>query len=205
MLALLDRRYTSWRLRLRSWLSGRKVRRSDRKRLLAFTAFCRHYWHFIACEQRRRVVNSVEAAIEENGAAVPRGDAWLVEDTAYMVLGLLGETAWRRIAFWVDEPLAGINAQREFEEAGVLLCRFFRDTFGPLPFRPVALDPAWRTPNVVALARTVYADRAFDHLPVLGGALEETGCTDAGILSHLRGPGPHVRGCWVLNLLLGKD
>ena len=46
--------------------------------------------------------------------------------------------------------------------------------------------------------------RAFERLPILADALEEAGCTDAAILGHLRGPGPHVRGCWVIDLLLGK-
>ncbi len=78
-----------------------------------------------------------------------------------------------------------------------------RDVFGN-PFRPVALDPVWRTPAVVSLAEAVYAERAFDRLPQLADALEAAGCDHADILSHCRGPGPHVRGCWVVDLLLGK-
>jgi hypothetical protein len=46
---------------------------------------------------------------------------------------------------------------------------------------------------------------AFDRLPVLADALEEAGCTNADILDHLRGPGPHARGCWAVDLLLGKS
>ncbi len=80
-----------------------------------------------------------------------------------------------------------------------------RDLFGPLPFRPVAVDTTWRTPPVVALATSIYDDRSFDDLPVLADALEEAGCTDPAILDHLRGPEPHVRGCWVVDLLLGKE
>ena len=84
-----------------------------------------------------------------------------------------------------------------------LLASCLRDSFGN-PFRPVTIDQAWLTPNVAALARKIYDDRAFDRLPGLADALEETGCTDADILAHCRGPGPHVRGCWVVDLLLGK-
>jgi hypothetical protein len=76
------------------------------------------------------------------------------------------------------------------------------------PFRPVSLDPAWLAWNdgtVVRLAQAIYDGRAFDRLPVLADALEDAGCTDAGILGHLRGPGPHVRGCWAVDLLLGKE
>ena len=55
------------------------------------------------------------------------------------------------------------------------------------------------------LAQAIYEERRFGDLPVLADALEEAGCTDADILSHCRGPGPHVRGCWVVDLLLGKQ
>jgi hypothetical protein len=85
-----------------------------------------------------------------------------------------------------------------------------RDIFGN-PFRPVTFSPAWRTPLVTALAQTIYDDR---HLPsglfnnrsmaVLADALEEAGCDNAEILNHCRQPGVHVRGCWVVDLLLGK-
>lgn len=79
-----------------------------------------------------------------------------------------------------------------------------RDIIGN-PFRPVAADPAWRTPTVLALADAIYAERAFDRLPILADALEEAGCDHADVLSHCRGPGPHVRGCWVVDLVLGKS
>jgi hypothetical protein len=55
------------------------------------------------------------------------------------------------------------------------------------------------------LASHIYDSRAFDRLPILADALEEAGCKDAEILAHCRGPGPHVRGCWVVDLVLGKE
>jgi hypothetical protein len=82
--------------------------------------------------------------------------------------------------------------------------RLLRDIIGN-PFRPVTLDPAWRTPAVVQVARSLYEERRFEDLPVLADALEEAGCQDAAVLGHCRGPGPHVRGCWVLDLVLGKE
>jgi hypothetical protein len=72
------------------------------------------------------------------------------------------------------------------------------------PFRPVALDPGWRTEAVVGLAAGVYADRAFDRLPVLADALEDAGCANPDVLGHCRSGGPHARGCWVVDLVLGK-
>jgi hypothetical protein len=89
--------------------------------------------------------------------------------------------------------------ERASEIAGIMRCIVSN------PFRPVAFDPAWRTPTVAALADAIYADRAFDRLPVLADALEEAGCDHPDVLSHCRGDGPHVRGCWVVDLVLGKS
>jgi hypothetical protein len=73
------------------------------------------------------------------------------------------------------------------------------------PFRPVVFDPAWRTETAVALASAIYAERAFDRLPILADALEEAGCDNTDVLAHCRGPGPHARGCWVVDGVLGKS
>jgi hypothetical protein len=83
----------------------------------------------------------------------------------------------------------------------------FRDVFGN-PFRPVSVNTRWLAWNdgvVLKLAQGIYEDRAFDRLPFLADALEEAGCDNADILAHCRQPGPHVRGCWVIDLLLGKE
>lgn len=83
-----------------------------------------------------------------------------------------------------------------------MTAHLLRDIFNP--FRPVALNPAWLSSTVVSIAAGVYDDRAFDRLPILADALQDAGCEDAGLLDHLRGDGPHVRGCWALDLILGK-
>jgi hypothetical protein len=80
----------------------------------------------------------------------------------------------------------------------------FRDIVGN-PFRTVEFDPYWRTSDVLGLARAVYEDAAFDRLPILADALMDAGCTDDVILGHCRGPGPHIRGCWVVDLAFGKE
>jgi hypothetical protein len=85
------------------------------------------------------------------------------------------------------------------------LATLLRDIIGPLPFRRVAIETSCLTPTVLAIAHGIYDDRVFDCLPVLADALEEAGCDHADLLSHLRGLGPHVQGCWVLDLLLGKE
>jgi hypothetical protein len=89
------------------------------------------------------------------------------------------------------------------EGQGAILA-LVRDVFGN-PFRSVLLPRAWQTSDVLGLAEGAYATRSFDHLPILADALEDAGCDDAALLGHLRGPGPHVRGCWALDLILGKS
>lgn len=79
-----------------------------------------------------------------------------------------------------------------------------RDIFGN-PFRPVTFDPAWMTATAVRLGATMYESRDFVAMPILGDALEDSGCTNREILDHCRSEGPHVRGCWVLDLLLLKE
>jgi hypothetical protein len=82
-------------------------------------------------------------------------------------------------------------------------CDLLRDILGN-PFRHQS-GPAFRAAGTARnLALSIYEKRSFDDLPILADALEDAGCTDADLLSHLRGPGPHVRGCWALDLLLGK-
>jgi hypothetical protein len=73
------------------------------------------------------------------------------------------------------------------------------------PFRPVAFDANWRTSDVVAMALGMYETRDFAAMPILADALQDAGCENADVLEHCRGAGPHVRGCWVVDLILGKE
>lgn len=87
--------------------------------------------------------------------------------------------------------------------ANALQCDLLRCVFGN-PFRKPAFNKKWRTETVAALATGIYEERAFDRLPILADALEDAGCDEPAMLTHLRGPGPHCRGCWVVDLALGK-
>jgi hypothetical protein len=73
------------------------------------------------------------------------------------------------------------------------------------PTGRVGVDRSWRTDTAVTLARQMYAAREFSALPILADALQDAGCNNDAILNHCRGPGPHVRGCWVVDLVLGKE
>jgi len=84
------------------------------------------------------------------------------------------------------------------------LANILRDIFGN-PFRPVRFDVRWRTSNVIDLSRTIYEGRAFERLPILADALMDAGCADEQVLEHCRSDGPHVRSCWVVDVVLGKE
>lgn len=84
-----------------------------------------------------------------------------------------------------------------------LQCALLRDIFGD-PFHLVAFNPAWRTDTAVTLARAMYESRNFSAMPILADALEDADCHDDVILSHCRDPEQvHVRGCWVVDAVLG--
>ncbi|MBP3956863.1 hypothetical protein J8F10_16450 [Gemmata sp. G18] len=76
--------------------------------------------------------------------------------------------------------------------------------FGSL-FYSARLSPSWRTSTVLALASQMYESRDFSAMPILADALQDAGCDSTDVLDHCRGPGPHVRGCWVVDLVLGKE
>ena len=76
------------------------------------------------------------------------------------------------------------------------------------PLQPIRFRASWRTWSsgvCLEIARRIYKERAFDQLPILADALEEAGCDDADILGHCRAGGEYVRGCWVIDALLGKS
>jgi hypothetical protein len=144
---------------------------------------------------------AARAALEDGGRETEWGEVHGVEAAPHCLReaardaararGVVGPRAWEAAS------------HREMATQALLL----RDVFGN-PFRPPPpLDARWLAWNggaVRRLAAAVYEGRAFDRLPILADALEEAGCTDADLLGHLRGPGPHARGCWPVDLILGK-
>ena len=200
---------------------------SDRKLRLFAVACCRRVWHLLVDERSREAVDVAERFAD--GAATDqeledaKSNAWefslhiVHEDERFFdldqnALDAADAPAWA--AEWsVDYgseyggcPLRVVVAtQRALGTAeGNTQADLVRCIFGN-PFRPVTIDPAWLTPGVVELARTIYEDRAFDRMPELADALEQAGCANPDILAHCREPGPHVRGCWMVDLLLGKE
>jgi hypothetical protein len=210
-------------------------RASDRKFRLFACAFCRRTWDALADERCRGAVclaeryadgEASEAEMEDArqamavacqdlalrpGSSASQSWAWgaaraALFDTAFWkpnaasqgavgVARLADEAAWRARG----EPGPGVETTAQLA--------LLRDVFEN-PYRPGWVDPAWlawREGTIPCLAEAIYAERAFDRLPILGDVLEEAGCRDADLLTHCHQPGEHFRGCWAVDLLLGKE
>jgi hypothetical protein len=182
---------------------------SERKARLFAVACCRKLWHLMG-EPLRKVVDVGERYAD---GLASEGEA---NEAAGLAIEQGGESNHLAMAAWdtvaecsePDDPFnIGSDSANEANavlDGQLVQCNLVRCIFGN-PFRPATFDPAWRTPQVVALTRQIYDDRSFDRLRDLAKALEGVGCDNAEILAHCREPGPHVRGCWVLDLVVGKE
>lgn len=103
-----------------------------------------------------------------------------------------------------DSGLPRERVEELIREDETIQATLLRDLFGN-PFRPVGFSPEWRTDTVAALARQMYDSRDFSAMPILADALQDAGCDNDDILNHCRSGGVHVRGCWVVDLALGKE
>ncbi len=203
---------------------------SYRKSRLFAVACCRRTIHLLTEESSRKALNASElfadnqitvdelhSAMETAVYAISQSDLSQVYHAKLSVimdhgnrdsvewLDRLGELSVKARAF--DNPSLCHFDTRAADEEEAAQCHLLRDIVGN-PFRPVSADSSWITWNnstVPKLAQVIYDDRAFDQLPILADALQDAGCHSEDILNHCRSEGPHVRGCWVLDLLLGKE
>lgn len=144
------------------------------------------------------------------GGAAALAAFWAIDGQANEA----AEAALNAIDFAAEARRLGREARKAWEGTRctepTTQCRLLRCIFGPILFRPLPpVAPAvlaWSGGTVVKLAAGIYEERDFsqERMGVLADAAEEAGLTDAGLLSHLRGPGPHYRGCWAVAFLLGK-
>jgi hypothetical protein len=200
---------------------------SDRKLRLFAVACCRRL--SLRALLRDKLSHEAITACERIADGVGElGDRAKARAAATAALESEVSIAYEGRHYWA--AVAASSALDDYEAAAIAVCRavandeaeydrdasagwanergaqasLIHDVFGN-PFRPVTLNSAWRTANVTALAQSIYADRAFDRLPILADALEDAGCDNADILNHCRQPGVHVRGCWAVDLILGKE
>jgi hypothetical protein len=203
-------------------LTHYKACRSDRKRRLLSCAFVRQVLHLLPDDGYRLAVETCERFADglvkwkdmlaarkfltkawpttqrEEAVNCAWQAAWLSLDKQ----AVLSVHAWEHAAF-ARASLARPDWDTGYDEAKRAALLLIRDIFGN-PFRPVTLDQAWLTPTVKQLATASYLERAFNLMPILADALEEAGCDNPAILTHCRQPGDHVRGCWVVDVVLGK-
>jgi hypothetical protein len=197
----------------------------DRKLRLLFCACARTVWDMLDQPLYRTAVEIGERLAD--GLADPAEVAAVRDDLCpgpHFTGPAVGQAAYWAVAdgfpVWVLWNIADLHAARAAGQArragrsslprGAF--RRFRRDLADLgrevlgnPFRPFTFDPQWRTADVVGLARGIYEDRAFDRLPLLADALMDAGCAEEQLLAHCRSDGPHVRGCWVVDLVLDKE
>jgi hypothetical protein len=158
--------------------------------------------------ERESALEAVEYVVDAAASDLVASALWYpnsLDNAVYTADDTSSTAACIHATASTDQRYGGEEWQRQYAIGRSSQAALLRCIFGPLPFRPVIADPAWLTTTVANLAQAIYADRAFDRLPILADALEDAGCTDADILAHCRGGGEHVRGSWAVDLLLNKE
>jgi hypothetical protein len=205
---------------LRDWWQGRRGRDAfARKERLFACACCRLWWDHLTDKRSRRAVEAAEAFADGfiNKPALTRARTaavraardvptprrgYSLEESVQIVPNLHRDDVFVATTCCLRDaaPDLGLCTQKESEAAQAAL---LRDILGN-PFRTVAFSPAWRTDTAVSLAGQMYTAREFSAMPILADALQDAGCDNEDVLSHCRGTKNHVRGCWVVDLLLER-
>jgi hypothetical protein len=205
---------------------------SDRTLRLFMAACCRRVWHLLLDPVCREAVEVAEQFAEGSADPLRLDEAqsrahecaadlsvgpykeaaeaadWAAWPDAGEAAALVSEATSRALG-WES---AGSNGEFLWREGRVRAeqrshCALLRELVGPLPFRALTINSAWLRWNhgtVPAIARRIYEERVFHDMPILADALEDAGCTDAALLDHCRAGVEHVRGCWAVDVLLGK-
>ena len=134
------------------------------------------------------------ARAQEYMAPARTGEAARLEEVSDLIYG------GPEMRAWADAHRGAIRAE-EAAQADIL-----RDIFAN-PFRATGFDPVWRAWNdggLVKIAQGILGERAFDRMPIVADALLDAGCDNEELIAHCRSGGDHVRGCWALDLILGR-
>lgn len=189
-----------------------------RKLRLFGCACCRQVWDMLTAPEQREAVEvaeryadglaSREELLEANRPLLTDEDCETPPSCVSDADAGIAAEAGLRVGSFVEASLSARDDGRQQSarliRERLMPVRLLRDQVGPMLFRPVALDPRWRTATVLDLTAGVYDRRSFDLMPILADALMDAGCDDEDVLYHCRREAPHARGCWVVDLLLGK-
>ncbi len=178
---------------------------SDRKLRLFAVACSRRIWSMIDDLGRAAVGAAEDFADGRLGSDELRAARLACQGTG-------GQASWYAAA--TSPAIAARNAARS-AQAGAAThsnvaeelfaqASLVREIFGD-PFVPVSVNELWLMPGAVKLGQAIYDDRAFDQMHILAAELENACCTNVEIFNHCKGSGPHVRGCWALDILLGRS
>lgn len=219
---LKEKRHVQW---MANFLGDRGLPRTKagRRKLRLFACgCCRVAWDVLPDDRLREAVSTAErfadgqASKDELAAARAAIATMTYDDGPFgrapsgvrvaidMAVAATDAQAYSA-AFSMTATQAPLGGRMKPAAAETYLCDLLRCVFGN-PFRSVAVEREWRTSTVTDLAHGIYEDRAFDRLPILADALQDTGCDNDDILSHCRDTSlTHVRGCWVVDLVLDKQ
>jgi hypothetical protein len=202
------------------------------RRLRLFSvACCRRVWHLLEESAFREAVQAAERFAlgestdkqldaawqatfrdrQEDGLSDdPLANArfWAADAASQTACDLDRASSVASGAAWAASWASSLPADEAFDRERAVQCDLLRCLFGD-PSRPMLVVEAawlaWGDGVVARLVRSIHDSRRFEDLPILADALDEAGCDDEALLSHLRGPGPHVRGCHVIDWLTGKS
>jgi hypothetical protein len=203
-----------------------RKRLSNRKLRLFAVGCCRRVWSRLATNRQKKAVELAEkfadrlitreqfrrsrraALVSESGGLAAEVVNYALHNDAVnaarytagnaSALSIQVERGLNAVELFLRYP--GISEHNE-RRAQASLLRCIASPRYQLP----PIKPAWRTSDVLAVAGGIYEDRAFERMPILADALQDAGCDNEEVLAHCREPNPHARGCWVVDLLLGKQ
>jgi hypothetical protein len=202
---------------------------SARKRRLLACAACRLIWYLMPEDHLRQAIESAEAYTD---GLISEAELIPLQEKAHAlglargeVLGHMSKNmpgwdaqanGWRAAhsaadAAGPDDGPFGNAMHHAAQDGGSGIdtvdpgqAALIRDILGS-PLRKPVIQPDWRTSNVMAIARSIHSENAFDLMPILADALQDAGCDSPDVLEHCRGDGPHVKGCWVIDLILERE
>jgi hypothetical protein len=205
--------------------------KSERKLKLYSCACCRRVWPVFTDARSRAAIETTELWLEgaasdaeldraaegaydaneesdrsspEVAAAyLPRHVGW--QTAANVAHSAASAHADRTAGLWYQTNTDEEDWDKLYAAEQSAQCKLLRDIFGS-PFRPAKFDAAWRTDTALALAKQMYDSRDFGAMPILADALQDAGCTRDHVLKHCRDANQvHVRGCWVVDLVLDRE